>query len=242
MGEHKIAILGERGVGKSSLFYRYTQDIWAGDASDERHGSYLESLRKQVEVDGEGATVDAVDVRAHRGEFIGRLMDLCIGAGEGFVLVYSITDKASYEKARQWRSRVLDSKGGHHPIAIVASKCDLEHERVVSREEGEALAQELLGSYVEVSAKEDINVGVAFDSIVRELRGHSYPRDLIPPAERQHSLCTIVWCLEQKTRLPPEVIQFLLGFVERLVFKYSPPDERLSPPVGGRRQRRCALQ
>jgi GTPase SAR1 family protein len=54
----------------------------------------------------------------------------------------------------------------------VANKCDLVEERVVTREEGQSLADELGCSYFETSAKDHVNVDECFTELVREVRKH----------------------------------------------------------------------
>ena len=60
------------------------------------------------------------------------LWEQYIRTGEGFLLVYSITSRQSFEEISTFYQRVLNLKVmNSFPIMVVASKCDLEHERVV---------------------------------------------------------------------------------------------------------------
>lgn len=52
----------------------------------------------------------------------------------------------------------------------VGNKCDLEDERDVKKEEGEALAAEFECPFFETSAKDHINVDECFRELVREVR------------------------------------------------------------------------
>ena len=45
---------------------------------------------------------------------------------------------------------------------MVGNKCDLEEERVVSKEEGQKLADSLGISFLETSAKEKVNIDEVF--------------------------------------------------------------------------------
>lgn len=54
---------------------------------------------------------------------------------EGFVLVYSITDRGSFEEISLFYERILREKQkepGSVPVVIVGNKCDLESERQVA--------------------------------------------------------------------------------------------------------------
>ena len=61
---------------------------------------------------------------------------------DGFVVVYSITDRQSFQRVEKWvgdiESFVTDAA-----LVLVGTKCDMEDQRVVSTEEGQALATSL---------------------------------------------------------------------------------------------------
>ena len=55
--------------------------------------------------------------------------------GEGFLLVYSITSRQSFEEIVTFQQQILRVKDkDYFPIIVVGNKCDLEHERQVSTE------------------------------------------------------------------------------------------------------------
>lgn len=55
--------------------------------------------------------------------------------GEGFLLVYSITSRQSFEEIRTFQQQILRVKDkDYFPIIVVGNKCDLENEREVSTE------------------------------------------------------------------------------------------------------------
>ena len=52
--------------------------------------------------------------------------------GEGFLLVYSITSRNSFEEISTFYQQILRVKDmDQFPVIIVANKCDLEYERQV---------------------------------------------------------------------------------------------------------------
>ena len=54
--------------------------------------------------------------------------------GEGFLLVYSITSRASFEEVMAYQKTILRVKDrDYFPMILVGNKCDLTHERQVSR-------------------------------------------------------------------------------------------------------------
>lgn len=94
--------------------------------------------------------------------------------GEGFLLVYSIDSRQSFEEIRTFQQQILRVKDrDDFPIIIVGNKCDLESERVVSQEEGMAMAQSFKCRFMETSAKKRINVEQSFYELVREIRRYN---------------------------------------------------------------------
>ena len=54
--------------------------------------------------------------------------------GEGFLLVYSITSRQSFEEIMTFQQQILRVKDkDYFPIIVVGNKCDLEGERQVSK-------------------------------------------------------------------------------------------------------------
>ena len=68
-------------------------------------------------------------------------MDMWISFGEGFLLVFAINDKESFNLLKGKHDRVLKGKhGAKCPILLVGNKQDLENERQVSYAEAKQQA------------------------------------------------------------------------------------------------------
>ena len=81
------------------------------------------------------------------------MLDSWINFAEGFLLVFAINDKDSFESLVTRRDRILKLKKGHNcPIVLVGNKCDLEKERTVSQEEATEVARQWNAKYIETSA------------------------------------------------------------------------------------------
>lgn len=71
--------------------------------------------------------------------------------GEGFLLVYSITSRQSYEEIMTFQQQILRVKDkDYFPIIVVGNKCDLEGERQVSK-------QGMLSSYIAIPPLNHLN-------------------------------------------------------------------------------------
>ncbi len=86
---------------------------------------------------------------------------------QAIVVVYDITDKESFEHVKNWMADVDKfAKEGVLRI-LVGNKCDLEHQRVVTKENGKDLADKYGIQFMETSAKETINVDLLFENAAK---------------------------------------------------------------------------
>ncbi|SCV74135.1 BQ2448_6567 [Microbotryum intermedium] len=94
--------------------------------------------------------------------------------GEGFLLVYSITSRNSFDEIGTFHQQILRVKDkDFFPVILVANKCDLEYERKVDSQEGRELAKQFGCRFIETSAKQRLNVEEAFSNLVREIRKYN---------------------------------------------------------------------
>ena len=160
-----IYVMGSGGVGKSALTLRMVTDNFT-----EYYDPTIEdSYRKPLKVDGRGVTVDIVDTAGQ--EEYNAMRDQWIRNGKGFLLVYSLTNKGSFEELYNLMDEMWRAKDdGDFPVVLCGNKVDLENERQVSTEEGEKLAEEWGCPFFETSAKTKVNDHECFYQLVREIR------------------------------------------------------------------------
>lgn len=99
------------------------------------------------------------------------LRDQWIRDGEGFLIVYSITARSTFERVERFRDQIFRVKDVTEvPLILVGNKSDKVTEREVSREEGYQMAKRLNCEFIETSAKTCVNVERSFYSVVRMIR------------------------------------------------------------------------
>jgi Ras-related protein Rap-1A len=164
MKEYKIVVLGSGGVGKSALTVQFVQGIFV-----EKYDPTIEdSYRKQVEIDGQQCMMEILDTAGT--EQFTAMRDLYMKNGQGFVLVYSITAQATFNDLMELHDQIIRVKDTHDvPMILVGNKCDLEDERVVSKDQGQHLAKTFNCAFMEASAKMKINVPEIFSNLVRQI-------------------------------------------------------------------------
>jgi GTPase KRas len=142
--------------------------------------------QKLVLVDGQPCTLQILDTG---GEYCKDLGNQWIEGGEGFILVYSITSRESFQLIRELHSQIREKEKSSStgsptearkvPVVIVGNKSD-ERERAISLREGSALAKELGCKFSEVSAQRYQEVEDLFYDVARRLQWQRQQCDETP--------------------------------------------------------------
>ncbi|GIQ89512.1 small GTPase superfamily, Rho type [Kipferlia bialata] len=87
------------------------------------------------------------------------------------VIVYDTTIRKSFEAVKEWVAFTKEHspKAEEVMLCLVGSKADMKAEREVTLEEGQAEADRLGATFMEVSAKEDTNIDELFRMIATSL-------------------------------------------------------------------------
>ncbi|GAB7354467.1 hypothetical protein MBLNU459_g4946t2 [Dothideomycetes sp. NU459] len=110
--------------------------------------------------------------------------ELYMKSGQGFLLVFSITNTTSLAELHELREQLVNLKDDPHvPLVLVGNKCDLEEDRAVSRAQAFAVSQGWGNvPYYETSARRKQNVNEVFVDICRQI----IHRDLARAAQGPH--------------------------------------------------------
>jgi len=159
----KILLVGDSGVGKSSLLARFISDSF-----DEQSPTVgVDFKLKHVDVDGTRLKLTVWDTAGQ--ERFRTLTSSYYRSAHGVVFVYDVTSRESFENAREtWRKEVeMYGTIANSVKIVIGNKIDKEDERTVAREEGVAFAKEYGCLFLECSAKTKVRVAEAFDELVK---------------------------------------------------------------------------
>ncbi|XP_060611172.2 ras-related and estrogen-regulated growth inhibitor-like protein [Anolis sagrei] len=152
--EANVVVLGAGQVGKSALTVRFLTRRFIGEYGD------MESIYTHT------LATEGREILFHIWDFPysqkwteeSSPEEKRIQWADGFILVYSICDRASFNSLRPKVQVIKAAKEGPGqekvPIVIVGNKRDLHHRRAVSSEEGRLLARSMDCEFYEVSAAE----------------------------------------------------------------------------------------
>ncbi|KAH3671745.1 hypothetical protein OGAPHI_000450 [Ogataea philodendri] len=156
---------GAGGVGKSSLTVQFVQGVYIESYDPTIEDSYT----KEIEVDGRACNLEILDT-AGVAQFTA-MRELYIKSGQGFLLVYSVTDKSSMEELMAIREQVMRIKDTQNvPMVLVGNKCDLTNDRELTPEDGIEVSKKWNKTpFYEASAMYKMNVEDAFIDVVRQI-------------------------------------------------------------------------
>ena len=84
--------------------------------------------------------------------------------------MYDVSNRESFVKIEDWLNELETYSTNHDLIKmLVGNKCDIQGERMVSREEGQKCARKYQMMFIEASAKTKEGVNVAFEELVEKV-------------------------------------------------------------------------
>lgn len=171
--QRKVALVGSRSVGKSSLTVRYVD----GHFVESYYPTIENTFSKVIRYKGQDFATEIIDT-AGQDEYSILNSKHFIGI-HGYMIVYSVASKQSFEMVRIIREKILNHLGQDTvPMVIVGNKSDVRPEqRQVTKEAGQKLAAEFKCGWVETSARFDENVGKAFDAVIAEIEQSQNPNE-----------------------------------------------------------------
>lgn len=174
--QRKIAVLGARNVGKTTLTVRFVEEHFV----ESYYPTIENEFTKIVQFKGNNYTLEILDT-AGQDEFSLLNAKSLIGV-KGIVLCYSVSNRSSFELIPVVWDKLVDQLGRDDlPCVVVANKIDVREgtssSGFVTSQEGHHLAQ-TIGSangrhragFVECSARQDHNVEGAYRVLLGKMR------------------------------------------------------------------------
>lgn len=175
--QRKIAVLGARNVGKTTLTVRFVESHFV----ESYYPTIENEFTKIIQFKNHNYTLEILDT-AGQDEFSLLNMQSLMGV-KGIVLCYSVANRSSFEMVPIIWEKLVDQLGRDNlPVIVVGNKIDIRDgdrsnsKRYVSRLEGEQMASAIASSdkklqagFIESSAKEDINVDAAIMLLLKKM-------------------------------------------------------------------------
>lgn len=158
--EYKVIVLGDFGVGKSSLIYRYLNNKFKKDLEEGSIKS--ENNLKIIQID-ENIRIKMNIWDTAGQEKTGKIFKKYYIDTYGALIVFDLTNKESFDNLKKWINELKTNSPKDIVYCFAANKSDLTNERKITYEEIKEFLQDNL--YYEVSSKNGINVSLAFEQL-----------------------------------------------------------------------------
>ncbi|CAH0674153.1 unnamed protein product [Spodoptera exigua] len=160
----KILVIGESGVGKSSIILAFTT------------GDYNASFPATIGVDYKCKVMDVNGVKVKLGiwdtagqERYRTLTSSFYRDAHGAILVYDVSEPKSLAKLNEWVEELqVYSTKKNIVCLVVGNKIDKQN-RAVPRDQGQAFAQKHRMLFIESSAKTQEGISLAFEELVQKI-------------------------------------------------------------------------
>ncbi|KAJ1983425.1 GTP-binding protein [Dimargaris verticillata] len=161
----KLLLIGDSGVGKSCLLLRFSDDSFTP--------SFITTIGidfkiRTIELDGKRIKLQIWDTAGQ--ERFRTITTAYYRGAMGILLVYDVTDERSFNNIHNWIRNVEQHANEGVNRILIGNKCDIDEKKVISKEQGQSLADEYHIRFLETSAKSNINVDEAFFSLARDIK------------------------------------------------------------------------
>ncbi|KAI8034430.1 ras-related protein Rab-35 [Drosophila ficusphila] len=162
----KLLIIGDSGVGKSSLLIRFSDDTFSG--------SYITTIGvdfkiRTVDIEGMRVKLQIWDTAGQ--ERFRTITSTYYRGTHGVIVVYDVTNGESFANVRRWLEEIQNNCDVVKKV-LVGNKNDDPDRKVVITEDAQRFAKQMDIELYETSAKDNINVENMFLSITRQVLDH----------------------------------------------------------------------
>ncbi|XP_057322379.1 ras-related protein Rab-37 isoform X2 [Microplitis mediator] len=164
---HKTILLGDSGVGKTSLLVQFDTGSFSGNFAATVGIGFT---NKVVNVDDTRIKLQIWDTAGQ--ERFRSVTHAYYRDAHALLLLYDVTNKTSFDNIRAWLGEIREYAQNDVVIMLLGNKSDCGNERVIKVEDGKRLADEYQVPFMETSAKTGLNVELAFLAIAKQLKAH----------------------------------------------------------------------
>ena len=158
----RLMLIGDSNVGKTSIIKRYCKNQFSP--------SYISTVgidfeTKYLRLNGKIINLQIWDTAGQERYKV--LAKNYYKNSDGFIIVYDITDKKSFNNVANWITQIKDSASENVKCVLLGNKCDLEELRQVDINQGKDLANNYHLKFYETSAQKGNNIQKFFTDLVK---------------------------------------------------------------------------
>jgi len=162
MNRYKAVLLGEAGVGKSSIVHRYVNDNFY-ELQESTIGAAF--FKKTHRIDNENSIILEIWDTAGQERYHG-LAPMYYRGAHLILVVFDVTNTNSFARAQKYINELRENlRTNNVVIAFLGNKIDMEKGREVSKLIAEGFAKQNNLLYYEISAKTGYNIEEMFNKL-----------------------------------------------------------------------------
>ncbi len=166
----KIVLIGESGVGKTSIISQFIHKIFQDDIQPSMGGTF--TSKSLVFDDGKIIRFDIWDTAGQ--EKYRALTQMFYKDANAAVLVYDISRKDSFEElTNYWFEKIKENSASNIILFLAANKSDLYEKEEVNEEMARKYAKEINAEFCSISAKNSIGIDNLFIQIAQKYTGRT---------------------------------------------------------------------
>ena len=163
----KMLIIGDSGVGKSSLMNRFSDNVFSE--------TYINTIGvdfkiRTIDIGGKMIKLQIWDTAGQ--ERFRTIVSSYYRGAHGIMIVFDITDRESFTNVAMWYEEIKKYAAPNVKTILIGNKADNDTKRQVEYTEAKEYAENMNITYFETSAKTALNVEKAFFDLATSLKNN----------------------------------------------------------------------
>eukprot|EP00700_Malawimonas_jakobiformis_P003064 EC725526.1.p1 GENE.EC725526.1~~EC725526.1.p1 ORF type:complete len:222 (+),score=16.82 EC725526.1:48-668(+) len=177
----KIIVIGDSGVGKSSLLNRFVDDQFSPN--------FIQTIGVDFKI--KTMLYNQKQVRLQLWDTAGQERFKAITrayykGADGILIIYDVTYPPSFYHVKDWLEDIYRYSPKRACICMIGNKCDLK--RSVDLPSAQEMSKSLGLPLLETSAKDSVNVEKAFEMLVQQIMDKRAREDIPQPGTREDTV------------------------------------------------------
>ena len=168
----KVVLIGDSGVGKTSIISRFTKDTFN---NEEMSSSSAQFTSKTIQINDQSIKFDIWDTAGQ--EKFRALAKIFYKDAQVIILVYEIINKESFDSIKNYWYKESSENSTADIFFVVGNKSDLYENEQVTDEEGKKFAKEINAIFKITSALSNTGIDRLFESIGKKILNPNYTED-----------------------------------------------------------------
>ena len=168
----RIILIGDSGVGKTQIINTYNNKLF----QNEHFPTFsIDFQVKTLSINGKRINIHCIDTEGSNESFSEDTGEIFIKKADAFILVYDITLRQSFDNIYKYYNKLkfalndIEDKYNKKILYLIGNKFDLKINRLVNENEGRDLANKYNAKYMEVSAKNGLNIDRLFEYVIQDI-------------------------------------------------------------------------